>query len=50
MLGQVVSMAESDPATSKVVLEPAEKTDRRGRLVRAKNKGKKTQAQQEKST
>ena len=44
MLGQVVGMAEGDPATSKAVLEPAEKTDGRGRPVGAKNKRKKTQA------
>src|SRR6266480_6053395 len=44
VLGQVVGMAEGDPATSKAVLEPAEKTDRCGCLVGAKNKGKKTQA------
>ena len=50
VLGQVVGMAEGDPATSKAVLEPAEKTDGRGRPVGAKNKRKKTQARQEKST
>ena len=44
LLGQVVGMAEGDPATSKAVLEPAEKTDGRGRPVGAKNKRKKTQA------
>src|SRR5437868_1057380 len=50
VLGQVVGKAEGDPATSKAVLEPAEKTDGRGRPVGAKNKRKKTQARQEKST
>ena len=50
VLGQVVGMAEGDPATSKAVLEPAEKTDGRGCPVGAKNKRKKTQARQEKST
>ena len=44
VLGQVVGMAEGDTATSKAVLEPAEKTDGRGRPVGAKNKRKKTQA------
>ena len=44
MLGQVVGMAEGDPATFKAVLEPAEKIDGRGRPVGAKNKRKKTQA------
>ena len=34
-------MAEGDPATSKAVLEPAEKTDRRGRLVKQKIRGRK---------
>ena len=50
MLGQVVGMAEDDPAMSKAVLESAEKTDGRERPVGAKNKRKKTQAWQEKST
>src|SRR5436190_4731039 len=50
MLGQVVGMAEDDLATFKVVLESAEKIDRCGCLVEAKNKRKKTQAQQEKFT
>ena len=43
-------MAEDDLAMSKAVLEPAEKTDECGRPVGAKNKRKKTQARQEKST
>ena len=50
MLGQVVGMAEGDLAMSKAVLESAEKTDRCGCPVGAKNKRKKTQARQEKST
>ena len=44
VLGQVVGMAEGDLAMYKAVLEPAEKTNRCGHPVGAKNKRKKTQA------